>query len=139
MNLPDYEFYKSHSLSEAITAEEWDKYRNFAVVEYDNAAKNYTQIIITEDKYKWAICAIADALYGYDVIEGAMIPVDMDGNVRTTKIQIGSISTSSDTIDLAAAGIDMSDQGRFAAYNWILRKYADHVSRGIPSRRCGYW
>jgi hypothetical protein len=69
-------------------------------------------------------------VYTYETIMTSMLVVDENGNAGTTRVSIGSVSTSMEAPNPSQLGLDMTEAGQIKAYYDILREYMT-VYRGM--------
>ena len=82
----DYEFYMSRYGGGSIPENEWHNYTHRAEVQLKRYERIYTVKAVEPDGESMAICAMADALYSFDLIANG------EGGVQSASI--GSVSTS---------------------------------------------
>ena len=82
----DYEFYRSRYNGGSIPDDEWANYEAMASAQLARYKRIYTVTASEQDGEKLAICAMADALYSFDLIANG------EGGVQSASI--GSVSTS---------------------------------------------
>ena len=101
----EFEFYKDRYRGGSITAEEWPAYEARAAVELARYKRSYTVTVpeYEPDAEALAICAMAESLYGFDLIANGE-----GGPVQSASI--GSVSTSFGTASTAA--VDVSPRGQ---------------------------
>ncbi len=129
MAAPDYEFYIGAYLGESIPEAEFPRYALRAEEELLAFERAFTVRGDAIQRNK-AACAIADAIFAADMLGAAVLPVDENGNLATTRVSVGSVSTSSAAASPAALGMDMSEAGQKKLYYSLLCKYMA-VCRGL--------
>lgn len=137
MALLDYNFYVGTYYGIGILAEDWPRLSTRADDELAAMERKYT-ITGTEEQRNKAICAIADELYSRDLITSAAFAVDESGSVGTTRVSIGSVSTSAESVTAASLGVDLTESGLQEQIYNLIGKYMD-IYRGIPERRSCRW
>jgi len=100
--MPDYDFYLNAYHGDSISVEEWPQYRARAVEQMAQYQRIYTVTPPTPDSEAMAVCAIAEALYSFDLLASGE-----GGPVQSASI--GSVSASYGT---AAQSLDLSPKGR---------------------------
>lgn len=101
MNI-DYEFYESRYHGGSIPYDDWPEYEARATAQLYRFKRIYTVTVpdYEPEAEKLAICAMAEALHGFDLIANGE-----GGAVESASI--GSVSTSfgsSDAVDMSPAG-----------------------------------
>lgn len=98
-----YEFYANTYLGANIPVEEWPVYAKRAGEQLNRYKRIYTVVVPEEepDAESMAVCAMAEALYSFDLIANG------EGGVQSASI--GSVSTSwggsgTNAVDISPAG-----------------------------------
>lgn len=101
--MADYKFYTEVYQGGSIPEPEWQFYSSRAVVQLDWYKRTYTVTVPEDsrDAENKAICAMAEALYSFDLIA--------NGEAGVQSASIGSVSTSYGN---AAASVDISPKGQ---------------------------
>ena len=96
----DYGFYLNSYLGSSIPAESWLEYEARAATQLSRYKRIYTVKAPEENSEAFAVCAMADALYGFDLAANG------DGGA-VQSASIGSVSVNyggNDSIDISAKG-----------------------------------
>lgn len=98
----DFEFYKAVYHGGSIPESDWPMYEARAAAQLIQYKRTYTVTAPDADAESMAVCAMADALHGFDVIANG------DGG-PVQSASIGSVSVSygsacSDAVDMTPAG-----------------------------------
>ena len=116
-----YEFYMSSYHGGSIPAIEWPAYEAKAAAQLRKYKRDYT-VTVPEDYPEgenMAVCAMAEALYSFDLIANG------EGGVQSASI--GSVSTSYGS---AAAAVDVSPKGQAKELYRLACLYLD-IYRGV--------
>lgn len=95
----EYSFYITSFCGCSIPDKEWPSYEARAAAQLARYKRIYTVTAPEQDAEKLAICAMADAMYSFDLIENG------EGGVQSASI--GSVSTSygsQQAVDISSAG-----------------------------------
>lgn len=101
--MPDYEFYRSIYYGSAIQPEEWAAYSARAAEQLARYKRIYAVTAPAPDSEDRAVCAMAEALLGFDLLAGGE-----GGPVQSTSV--GSVSVSYGSA--AAQAVDLSPRGQ---------------------------
>ena len=123
MNNVDYEFYKCRYNGGSISYEEWPEYETRAMAILYRYKRIYTVTVPQEepDGEKLAVCAMAEALYNFDLIANGE-----GGTVQSASI--GSVSSSFGTS--GADAVDVSPAGQAKELYRCASLYLD-IYRGV--------
>lgn len=114
----DYEFYYSSFMGETIPAKDWNAYEALASAQMKRYKRIYRVTEPEENAEAMAICAMAEALYGFDLIaNGEGGPVN--------SASIGSVSVSYANSSM----VDISPRGQSKALYKAASLYVD-IYRG---------
>lgn len=132
MAIPSYEFYTDAYFGVSILPEDWNRLAARADEQIAFWERVYTVSDPTRDGTgrDKAVCAIADQMYVYEMIASSELAVDENGNVGSTSVSIGSVSTSTKAPSTANLGLDMSEAGQMKTYLALAARYLD-VYRGV--------
>ncbi len=100
--MPDYDFYRNVYHGSAISEEEWPVYEARGAAQLARYKRAYTVTAPTPNSEAMAVCAIAEALYSFDLVANGE-----GGPVQSTSIGSVSVSyggTSEAAIDISSAG-----------------------------------
>lgn len=101
--VPDWDFYLNVYHGGTIPPEEWPQYRARAKDQLGRYKRSYTVSAPAPDSEAMAVCAMAEALYSFDLLAGGQ-----GGPVQSASI--GSVSASYGSS--AAQSIDLSPKGQ---------------------------
>lgn len=117
----EYEFYKTAYLGGSIPEDDWPSYEARAAAQLARYKRIYTVTAPEADAGSKAVCAMAEALYGFDLIANGE-----GGPVQSASI--GSVSTSYGTA--SGQAVDISAQGQAAELYRCACLYLD-IYRGV--------
>lgn len=101
--MPGFDFYRGVYHGSSIPAEEWPTYERRAADQLERYRRIYTVSAPGQDSEAMAVCAMADALYGFDLMaNGEAGPVQ--------SVSVGSVSESYGSA--AAQMLDLSPKGQ---------------------------
>lgn len=101
--MPDFDFYRGVYCGSSIPAEEWPAYGRRAADQLERYRRIYTVSAPGPDSEAMAVCAMADALYGFDLLaNGEAGPVQ--------SVSVGSVSESYG--NATAQMLDLSPKGQ---------------------------
>lgn len=114
-----YEFYTGTFLGSTVPEHDWNFYAARAVDQLERYKRIYTVTVpvTSPDPESMAVCAMAEALYGFDLIANG------EGGVQSASI--GSVSTSYGS----AAAVDTSPKGQARELYRLACQYLD-IYRG---------
>lgn len=101
--MTDYDFYVNVYHGSSIPAAEWSSYWRRAADQLERYRRIYTITAPSADSEAMAVCAMAEALYSFDLLANGL-----GGPVQSASI--GSVSTSYGSS--AAQSIDLSQKGQ---------------------------
>ena len=137
MAIPSYEFYKNRYYGISVPKDDWDRIATRA----DEQLSYFERIYVVTDPTEngkgrdMAVCAIADQIYVYEVVAASELSVDQSGNVSSSSVSIGSVSTSSKSPNISTLGLDMTESGQQKQYYRLAEKYL-YIYRGVPHGFC---
>lgn len=117
--MPDYDFYRNAYHGGAIPAEEWPAYEGRAADQLARYKRIYTVTAPGPDSEAMAVCAMADALQGFDLLAGGE-----GGPVQSASI--GSVSVSYGS---AVQAVDLTPRGQARELYRLASLYLD-ICRG---------
>lgn len=117
----DWDFYCNTYYGGAIPSEEWPQYEARAADQLARYRQIYTVVASGPDSEAMAVCAMADALYGFDLLAGGE-----GGPVQSASI--GSVSVSYGSA--AAQAVDLSPRGQARELYRCACLYLD-IYRGV--------
>lgn len=101
--MPDFDFYRSTYHGSSIPGEAWPEYGARGAEQLERYRRSCTLSAPGPDSEALAVCALADALYGFDLLaSGGAGPVQ--------SVSIGSVSASFG--GSGAQGLDISPKGQ---------------------------
>lgn len=119
--MPDYDFYLNVYHGSGIPKEEWTAYASRAGEQLERYKRIYTVTAPDDTGEDKAICAMAEALYGFDLLANGE-----GGPVQSASI--GSVSVSYG--GAAAQSIDLSPRGQEKELYRCACRYLD-IYRGV--------
>lgn len=114
----DYEYYTQSYHGDAIPVEEWPGYEQRAADKLRQYKRTYTVTVPEDGAENMAVCAMADALYGFDAVASGSGPVQ--------SASIGSVSVSYGS----AVSVDISEKAQEKGLLKAARTYLD-IYRGV--------
>lgn len=123
LSMPDFDFYLNVYHGHAIQLEEWPEYSARAAEQLAQYKRLYTVTVPEDmpDGEKRAVCAMAEALCGFDLLANGE-----GGPVQSASI--GSVSTTYGSA--AAQSVDASPKGQARELYRCVRRYLD-IYRGV--------
>ena len=119
--MPNYDFYRNVYHGGTISVEEWEQYRARASEQLARFRRVYTVTAPSPDSELKAVCAMAEALHGFDLlVNGEGGPIQ--------SASIGSVSTSYGAG--AAQSMDLSPRGQARELYRCACLYLD-IYRGV--------
>lgn len=118
--MADHEFYMGTYHGSAIPVEEWSGYEARAATQLARYKRVYTVTAPNDDAESMAVCAMAEALYGFDLIANG------DGGA-VQSASIGSVSVSYGSSGFA---VDISPKGQEKELYRCACLYLD-IYRGV--------
>lgn len=118
----EYDFYIDTYVGNAIAETDWAGYCSRAAAQLERYKRIYTVTAPDDEAEKKAICAIADAMYSFDLAANG------EGGPLSSA-SIGSVSVSYG--GLSGTAIDISPKGQAKEFLRCARLYLD-IYRGIP-------
>lgn len=118
--MPDYDFYLNVYRGEDIPPEEWLLYRERAAEQLEQYKRIYTVTAPEPDSAGRAVCAIAEALHGFDLLASGQ-----GGPVQSASV--GSVSVSYG--GSIAQAVDLSSKGQARELYRTACRYLD-ICRG---------
>ena len=113
----EHSFYTDTYHGSSIPVEEWPTFEARATEQLARYKRMYTVTAPEETSESMAICAMADALFSFNLI--------LNGDGGITSASVGSVSTSYNT-----AAIDASPKGQAAELYCCAKMYLD-IYRGV--------
>ena len=98
----DYEFYVSAYWGEDISAEDWPRYEARAAAQLALYKRIYTVTAPHDKSESMAVCAMAEALYGFDMIANGEGGAIQSASIGSVSVSYGSAGGS--TIDVSPSG-----------------------------------
>jgi len=118
--MPGYDFYRNVYHGSAVSDAEWAAYSARAVDQLARYKRVYTVTAPGPDSEAMALCAMAEALYGFDLLANGE-----GGPIQSASI--GSVSVSYG--GLAGQSLDLSPRGREKELYRCASRYLD-IYRG---------
>lgn len=118
--MADYDFYLNGYHGGSIPEGEWEQYRARAVDQLEKYRRLYTVTAPRPDSEAMALCAMAEALYGFDLLANGE-----GGPVQSAAI--GSVSVSYGST--AAQAVDLTPKGQARELYRCASRYLD-IYRG---------
>ncbi len=115
-----YDFYCNEYLGGSIPCEEWPAYERRAAGQLEQYRRVYTLTAPEPDSESMAVCAMAEALYSFDLLANGE-----GGPVQSASIGSVSVSYGGN----AAQSLDLSPQGQARELYRCARRYLD-IYRG---------
>lgn len=97
-----YEFYMSRYYGGSIHESDWPMYEARASAQLTQYKRAYTVTAPDADAESMAVCAMADALYNFDVIANGEGGPVQSASIGSVSVSYGS--TGSDAVDMTPAG-----------------------------------
>lgn len=119
--MADYDFYLNEYKGSSVPVEEWPQYEARAADQLARYKRIYTVTAPGSDSEAMALCAMAEALYGFDLLTSGE-----GGPVQSASI--GSVSVSYGSA--AAQTVDLSPRGRARELYRCASLYLD-IYRGV--------
>lgn len=101
--MADYFFYRNDYRGSTIPEEEWPAYEGRAAAQMERYKRIYTIAAPGPDSETMAVCAMAEALYGFDLLLNG-------GGGPVQSASIGSVSVSYGAA--AAQAVDLTPEGQ---------------------------
>ena len=117
--MPDYDLYVNVYCGGTIPEEDWEQYRVRAADHLERYKRIYTVTAPDPDSESKALCAMADALYGFDLLASGE-----GGPVQSASI--GSVSVS---YGGSAQAVDLTPKGQARELYRCASRYLD-IYRG---------
>jgi hypothetical protein len=114
-----YDFYVNVYHGSAISADNWDTMERDASAKLEQYKRKYTVTAPGENSEALAVCAIAETMDYYEVLE--------NGNIAVQAASIGSVSV---TYDNSAKSVEISPKVKEKELYRAARMYLD-IYRGV--------
>lgn len=100
----DYAFYTDMYLGSSIPEKEFSFYAQRAAIQLEKYKRMYTVTSPGENSEMFAVCAMADAIYGIDLAQSGMLSVS-SASIGSVSVSYGSArSGTSQGVDLSLKG-----------------------------------
>lgn len=99
----DHNFYRDEYHGSSIPEEEWAAYEARAAAQLEKYRRSYTVTSLGENAESMAVCAMADALHGFDLIANGEGGAVQSASIGSVSVGYGSAGNSA---------VDISPQGQ---------------------------